>query len=81
MFEIVCSVLFALFVLSTLSPLFFNSVKQLFQQLRGNTFLLVIYLLFDSLFDLDYSLRDFLRFLLWLAIGILSGLLFYKVVS
>jgi len=80
MFEIACSILFALFVLAILSPLFFSGVNESRRQLRRNTFLLVIYLLFDSLFDLDYSLADFLRFLLWLTIGSLSGLLFYKAV-
>ncbi len=80
MFESVCSILFAIIVLAIFSPLFFNGLNELFRELRRNTFLLVIFLLFDSLFDLHYSLSDILRFLLWLAVGSLSGLLFYKLV-
>ena len=80
MFEIACSILFATFILAILSPLFFDGVKESLRQIRQNTFLLVFHLMFDSFFDLDYSLSDFLLFLLWLAIGTLSGLFFYDLV-
>lgn len=80
MFEIICSILFTLFILVIASPLFFDDVNEFFRELKRNTFFLGIFLLFDSLFELDYSSLDILRFILWLAIGSGGGLLFYNVI-